>query len=35
MSDYNSDKFLQKGGKCLTVILTPFLRKEENVQLLF
>ena len=31
MSHHHSDKFSQKGGKCLTVIMTSFHKKEENV----
>ena len=35
MSHCHSDKFSKKGGKCPTVILTGFYKKEENVPLSF
>ena len=35
MSHRHSDKFSKKGGKCPTVILTGFYKKEENVPLSF
>jgi hypothetical protein len=33
MSHRHYDKFWKKGGKCPTVILTSFHKKEENVPL--